>query len=84
MTTANFPDVMLPAYEERYVYMLFFVFFLVVGMFFLMNMLLANIFNTFKLRLEAEGLYYIKKQSDFLEEYIDSFDEEVKGYLDHF
>ena len=81
MTTANFPDVMLPAYEKSWFYCIFFIGFLVVGMFFLLNMLLANIFNKFKERLNASGLYYLKRQSEFLELYINRFDEENKGYL---
>ena len=52
LTSANFPDVMLPAYEKRYIYSFFFILFILSGMFFLMNLLLANIYNKFKERLE--------------------------------
>lgn len=44
LTTANFPDVMLPAYNENYWTMLFFVSYLCLGLYFLMNFLLANVF----------------------------------------
>ena len=52
LTSANFPDVMLPAYEEKFMYALFFIVFILSGMFFLMNLLLASIYNKFKARLE--------------------------------
>ena len=53
VTTANFPDVMLPAYEKNYWWMLYFVSFLLLGLYFMMNFLLANVFNNFKDRLES-------------------------------
>ena len=55
MTTANFPDVMLPVYKENFWWMLFFVSYLVVGLYFLMSFLLANVFNKFKDRLENQA-----------------------------
>jgi two pore calcium channel protein len=54
LTTANFPDVMLPAYYENYFYMAFFVIYLLVGLFFLMNLLLASVFIKFKERFERK------------------------------
>lgn len=53
LTTANFPDVMLPSYNDNYWYMLFFVSYLVMGLYFLMNFLLANVFIKFKNRLDS-------------------------------
>ena len=52
LTTANFPDVMLPAYQKNYFSMIFFVSFLLVGLFFLLSLLLASVFNKFKGRLK--------------------------------
>ena len=51
LTTANFPDVMLPAYHRNFFTMLFFVSYLLVGLYFLLNLLLASVFNKFKGRL---------------------------------
>ncbi|KAF0717242.1 Aste57867_2414 [Aphanomyces stellatus] len=47
LTTANFPDVMMPAYQQNRVAVLFFAFFLCFGLFFLMNVVLAVIFDHF-------------------------------------
>ena len=52
LTTANFPDVMLPAYHRNFFTMVFFISFLLVGLYFLLNLLLASVFNKFKGRLE--------------------------------
>ena len=47
LTTANFPDVMLPAYERnRWPATLFFGSFLALGMFFMMNLLLATVWKS--------------------------------------
>ena len=49
ITTANFPDIMLPAYGSHrpfaYLYILIFVPFLLIGLFFLMNLALARVFD---------------------------------------
>ena len=46
ITTANFPDVMLGVYKQSRLTFLFFASFLLVGLFFLMNMFLAEICTT--------------------------------------
>ena len=52
LTTANFPDVMLPAYNKNYFYAWLFVIYLIVGLFLLLNMLLAKVFANYKKQLE--------------------------------
>ena len=47
MTTANFPDVMMPAYSENHWTCLIFISFLVLVTYFLLNMVLALIFKTY-------------------------------------
>ena len=53
LTTANFPDVMLPKYHNNYFSMLFFIIYLLVGLYFLTNLLLASVFSKFKDRYQA-------------------------------
>ena len=48
LTTANFPDVMLPAYDKSRASSLFFIVFLVLGLFFLQSILLAIVFDNYK------------------------------------
>lgn len=52
LTTANFPDVMLPSYKVSRWYAIFFVSFLIFGLFFFLNMLLAIFYNNYKDRIE--------------------------------
>lgn len=81
LTTANFPDVMLPAYETNWFWSIFFIVFMLIGVFFLFNVLLASVYGKFKERLEADGIYYIAKQSKYFVEYVERCDPEQKGYL---
>jgi len=48
LTTANNPDVMMPAYSQTRAYGLFFASFLLVGLFFLQNLLLAQVFSSYQ------------------------------------
>ncbi|XP_077995926.1 two pore calcium channel protein 1-like [Glandiceps talaboti] len=47
LTTANFPDVMMPAYNTHRSASLFFIVYLVIELYFLMNLLLAVVYETF-------------------------------------
>lgn len=53
LTTANFPDVMLPAYSKSKWSALFFIVFLIINLYFLMNLMLAVVYETFT-RMEKE------------------------------
>ena len=48
MTTSNYPDVMMPAYQMSRMNFLFFGTFLLLGMFTIMNLMLAIIYSNFK------------------------------------
>ena len=48
ITTSNYPDVMMPAYSENSLAFLFFFFYLVGGLYFLQNLLLAVVYDTFR------------------------------------
>jgi len=54
MTTSNYPDIMLPAYQDNRLNAIFFISFLVIGLFLIMNLLLAIIYSNFKTRFEEQ------------------------------
>ena len=52
LTTANFPDVMLAAYDVSFWSCLYFIGYLILGLYLFMNLLLANVFSVYQRRLE--------------------------------
>ncbi|KAF0709363.1 Aste57867_5953 [Aphanomyces stellatus] len=55
LTTANFPDVMMPAYTSSRAYAIFFIVFVLFGLFFLLNLILAQVFSNFQQVAQAEA-----------------------------
>ncbi|KAJ3445636.1 two pore channel [Anaeramoeba flamelloides] len=51
MTTVNFPDIMMNLFERNEIYSIFFIFFLVLILWFLSNLLLAILYNNYKEQL---------------------------------
>jgi hypothetical protein len=50
MTTSNYPDIMLPAYQISRWNCFFFIIYLILGLFLMMNLLLAIFYSNFKMR----------------------------------
>jgi two pore calcium channel protein len=80
LTTSNFPDVMLPAYQMSRWYSLFFLMYLNLGLFLMMNLLLAIFYSNFKLRLEEKIEGSAKRRHNFLHAKFIEFGGS-KGYL---
>jgi hypothetical protein len=63
LTNNQFPDVMLPVYILNGAYVLFFVVFMLLGMFFLLNLLLGVFYNNYKAQLEQEASKFAKEHN---------------------
>ena len=48
LTTANYPDVMMPAYTRNRAWSLYFIIYLIVGLFFMLNLVLATVCDSFR------------------------------------
>ena len=53
LTTANFPDIMMPAYSKNTAYSLFFVIYMVINILILLNILLAVIYTNYRNHLKV-------------------------------
>ena len=54
LTTANFPDVMLPAYGMNTAYLIFFLFYMIFGLYFLHNLFMAIMYSNYKMFIEEQ------------------------------
>jgi two pore calcium channel protein len=81
LTTSNFPDVMMPAYKESRLYAIFFIVYLIFGLYLLMNMLLAMFYANYKKRSEDTLLKFVDERRTFLETKFEELDRDKKGYL---
>ena len=54
LTTSNYPDVMLPAVQENRLYFFLFFTYLILGLFLILNLLLAIIYSNFKNHFESQ------------------------------
>lgn len=82
LTTSNFPNVMLPAYNADRWYCLYWIFFMCFGMYFLQNLLLASIFENYKLRVLKTAEDRLISRDELIESFFEVFDEDKNGYLD--
>ena len=81
LTTANYPDVMMPAYKVSRLYVIFFIAFLVIGLFFLMNMLLAVFYNNYSAQIDSLADRYVQQKQEMNETRFSMLDTEGKGEL---
>ena len=51
LTTANFPDVMMPSYRKSSFYAIFFITYLVFGLYFLLNLVLSIFYSNYRQRI---------------------------------
>lgn len=81
LTTSNSPGLALESYKMSTTYILFFVVYLIFGLYFLMNLFLAAIYHNYKNRLEKSLVDFEQHRSDYLKAKFIKFDHGNKGYL---
>jgi len=81
ITTSNYPDIMIPTYKENRIAIIFFALYLKIGVFLLMNLLLATLYSKYKSRFSE----YINLKEDLINEYLfkefKKFCDSDKNYL---
>lgn len=81
LTTSNFPDIMLPAMNTNPAFSLFFIIYLLLGLYFLLNVLLATIFSGYKSKMQEMAIQAADGRLNFLESFLTKHDKGTKGYL---
>ena len=71
---------LLPYYKSTW-YTLFFLAFVLIGVFILLQMVLAVVFDNYKRRIELKSVEKIGNRRQYVEKIYNQFDVEGKGYL---
>lgn len=72
---------MLPAYNTSTWYTIYFIFYVAFGVFFLMNVLLAVIFDNYKRRIGWTSETRSRERMKYINQFFDEYDEGNKGWL---
>lgn len=81
LTSVNFPDIMMPGYKESRLYFIFFFIYLVIGYFFLLELVLAAIYNAYRVHIEREVSGFIEKKDKLIREAFHLLDYQHHGYI---
>jgi len=81
LTTANYPDIMLPSYNSHRVYVLYFMGYLIIGLYFLQNILLAIVFDNYKKRITQKVEDKTESRVSYIVKYFEMFDLDNDGIL---
>ena len=82
-TTANFPDVFLPAMNINFFNSVLFMFFMLMGLYFLTNLLKANMFDKSMIRQRERRLKRKRDRVKYIKVIFDKHDTDCSGVLDH-
>jgi len=81
-TTSNFPDIMFPFWKVSNLSAIYFVGFLLIGLYMLLNLMLAVFYNSYKTRIEAKISKYDAMRDEFLEnEFIAAGAQSKEGFI---
>ena len=81
LTTSNFPDIMLPSYGQARHFSVFFITFLVIGLFLFMNLLLAIFYSNYQERVEASMDRFTDTRNRYMISLFRKYDSGGKGRM---
>ncbi|GAB4859586.1 mitochondrial thiamine pyrophosphate transporter [Ancistrocladus abbreviatus] len=81
-TTSNSPDVWIPAYKDSRWYCLFFVLYVLLGVYFVTNLILAVVYDSFKSQLAKEVFEMDQMRTSILAKAFNLIDRHNRGCLD--
>lgn len=67
LTTANFPDVMMPIYSQSRIASLFFVSFLAIGQLLIMNLVFASVYQHYRKEMSDQAAHFAHRRKQALE-----------------
>lgn len=82
-TTANYPDIFLLGMNVNYFNCLLFMFFMLMGLYFLANLLVANVFNKYQARLQNKRAKRKVQRIEFIRTIFKKHDTNNSGYIEH-
>ncbi|XP_077229756.1 two-pore channel 1 isoform X2 [Tasmannia lanceolata] len=81
-TTSNNPDVWIPAYKSSRWSCLFFILYVLLGVYFLTNLILAVVYDSFKAQLAKQVIEMDSMRKRILAKAFSLIDQHKRGYLD--
>ena len=81
LTTSNYPDVMMPSYSDNRMNAIFFITFLIIGLFLLMNLLLAIFYAKYQEKADDSIDRSRQNRNKFFYEMFIKYDKNGDGYL---
>lgn len=81
-TTSNNPDVWIPAYKTSRWYCLFFVLYVLLGVYFVTNLVLAVVYDSFKGQLAKQVSEMDQMRRSMLEKAFNLIDKDNRGFID--
>ena len=79
VTTANSPDIMMPAYNNQAFYSIFFIVFEVISLYIFMSIFLAVVYNNYKGNLKREVKEAMERKDDLVNKSFDLMKSDVFG-----
>ena len=79
VTTANSPDIMMPAYDQHAFYSIFFIVFEVVCVYIFMSIFLAVVYNNYRKNLKTEVKEAYERKKELVEKAFDMMKSDVFG-----